>query len=464
MKSLFQILWVLVVACLTAQLSGQPNVVLILTDDLGYGDVSSYGQSAYKTPHIDRLAEEGVRATDFYVPVPYCAPSRAALLTGRFPFRNGMTRNPHPDESPMQDNVALRHSELTLGEIYQANGYKTICIGKWHLGHKPASYPVRHGFDEYYGILYSNDMLLIQIIENTEVVENPVDQRYLTKKYTEKAVDFIEDNKENPFFLYLPHAMPHKPIAASDRFYTPDTPNDLYHDVIRELDWSVGEVVSALKQAGVFENTILIFMSDNGPHYGGSTGGLKGKKATPWEGGTRVPFIVRYPASLPQNTVVSTPMGSIDLLPTLLDLCGLDLPEDIVFDGASIVNILTGKQTDHAPVYGVQNEKIMTIRDGDWKLYLNKPRYLSARDLNPDWVDNKHPNGTTIIAQDEQPSTMEYPGIVPEPFENEFPLFNLVNDPSESVDLAEQHPEIVERLQREYRNFLASMPAVVAPR
>lgn len=393
------------------------------------------------------------------------APSRAALLTGRFPFRNGMTRNPHPDlGSDVIDNIALRLSEITLGEIYQENGYKTSCIGKWHLGHKEPFYPIHQGFDEYYGILYSNDMLPIQIIENTEVVENPVDQRYLTKKYTERAVDFIERNKENPFFLYLPHAMPHKPLAVSGDYYTPDTPNDLYHDVIRELDWSVGQVVASLKKEGILENTIVIFMSDNGPHYGGSTGGLKGKKATPWEGGTRVPFIARYPTALPKGKVISIPIWSLDILPTLLSLTGIELPKEVVFDGENFLDILTGKQTHHAPIYCAQNEKIISIRDGDWKLYVNKPKYLSARDLNPDWVVEKHPNGTTIIAQDEQPTTMQYPGIVPEPFDNDFPLFNLANDSTESVDLAEVHPEIVERLRTEYRRFLATMPPIEAPK
>jgi uncharacterized sulfatase len=265
-------------------------VLLILADDLGYGDLSCYGQTQYQTPAIDRLAKEGVRATDFYVPAPYCAPSRAALLTGRFPFRNGITRNPHPG---IRDELGLRSEEVTLGEVLQEAGYATSCIGKWHLGHTDEFHPSRHGFDDYYGILYSNDMIPVQIFDQHKVIENPADQTLLTKKYTARAVEFIEEHKEAPFFLYLPHAMPHKPLAASHEYHTPDTPGDLYADVIRELDGSVGTIRRALEDAGILERTIFIFMSDNGPHYGGSTGGLKGKKATAWEGGVRVPFIVR---------------------------------------------------------------------------------------------------------------------------------------------------------------------------
>ena len=445
---------------LTAASSPPPNIVIILTDDLGYGDLSSYGQTAYETPQIDRLAREGVLATDYYVPVPYCAPSRAALLTGRFPFRNGMVKNPHPDLNEAQDHVGLAASELTLGEVYQSAGYKTAAIGKWHLGHQPQFYPTRHGFDEYYGILYSNDMLPIQIMDGDRVAENPVDQRYLTRKYTAKALDFITRHHDQPFFLYLPHAMPHKPLAVSEDYYTPDTPDDLYHDVIRELDWSVGEVMSALREYNISENTIVIFTSDNGPHFGGSTGGFKGKKATPWEGGTRVPFIIRHPASLPTDTTVSTPFWSIDLFATLLRMTAIDLPTDITFDGSDIHDLLTGKTKTHAPIYTAQDTKIITIRDGDWKLYVNPPRYLSARDLNPDWIDPKWPNGTTILAQNEQPNSMQYPGIVPEKFANPLPLFNLATDPTESTDLAAAHPAVVARLRAEYERFLASMPAM----
>ncbi|MEO1836802.1 MAG: sulfatase-like hydrolase/transferase [Akkermansiaceae bacterium] len=440
-------------------LAVKPNVVLILADDLGYGGLSCYGQKAYRTPAIDRLATEGVRATNYYVPVPYCAPSRASLLTGRFPLRHGMIHNPHPDTTPEANEVFLSHDELTMGEVYQRSGYKTAMIGKWHLGHKEkAYYPTRRGFDSYYGILYSNDMLPIRIMANEEVAVYPLDQRTITTRYTEKAIEFIKGNDGSPFFLYLAHTMPHTPLAVSDKHYTPDTPDDLYHDVIRELDWSVSEVIKTLESKGVLENTIVIFASDNGPHYGGDTGGLKGKKATPWEGGTRVPFIIRYPSKFPPNKVVTTPIWALDLFPTLLNLCGIESPQDRKIDGENIVKLLQGKTNKHAPIFTSHREKVITIRDGDWKLYLHKPHYLSKRDLNPDWIDPKAPNGTSIIAQSEQPSSMKYPGVVPKKFDNPLPLFNLAQDPTESIDRSKEYPELATKLRKQYQRFLATMP------
>ncbi len=435
-----------------------PNVVLIVADDLGYGDLSAYGQTAYSTPEIDRIGDEGTRATDYYVVVPYCAPSRASMLTGRFPFRHGMIHNPHPDTTPEADVVGIPDAERTLGEVYQAEGYKTTLIGKWHLGHQEQFLPTRHGFDSYYGILYSNDMLPVQTMDNETVDENPIDQRLITTKYTERAIGFINDNKGTPFFLYLAHTMPHKPLAVSKKFYTPETPGDLYADVIRELDWSTGEVMKALEQNDILEDTIVIFTSDNGPHFGGSSGGFKGKKATPWEGGLRVPFMIRYPAAFPQGTVVDTPIWSLDLFQTLLELSGIDIPKDRPLDGENIIPVLQGKTEKHAPIFSSHRDKMITIRDGEWKLYLNKPNYLAARDLNPDWIDPKAPNGTTILAQDEQPGSMAYPGVVPERFENPLPLFNLDNDPTESTDLSREYPEVVSRLRQTYERFMATMP------
>ena len=366
-----------------------------------------------------------------------------------------MTRNPHPG---IHDDRGLRLEEVTLGEVFQAVGYATTCIGKWHLGHIDKFHPMNQGFDEYYGILYSNDMIPVQIWDNHDVVEDPAEQTLLTKRYTERAVDFIERNADHPFFLYLPHAMPHKPLAASEEFYTPETPDDLYADVIRELDGSVETIRAALENAGILDDTILIFMSDNGPHYGGSTGGLKGKKATSWEGGVRVPFIVRYPEAFESGSVVSTPIWSLDVFPTLLDLTGIPSPEGVMIDGSTISEILKGRSTAHGPIYSAHNDDMVTIRSGDWKLFLHKPRYLSTRDLNPDYVDKVWPNGDTITGPKEQPTSMDYPGIPPEPFENIYPLFNLADDPSEMVDVAEKYPEVVERLNGEYRRFKSSMP------
>jgi uncharacterized sulfatase len=432
----------------------KPNVLIILTDDLGYGDISCYGQRNYQTPQIDKLAEEGVRCTDFYVPTPYCAPSRATLLTGRFPLRHGVIQNPAPDAGI--NDVGISTDEIMLGEVFQEAGYKTKLIGKWHLGHKPEFFPVKHGFDEYYGILYSNDMRPVQIIENMDTVEYPVDQTLLTKKYTEQAIDFIERNKKQPFFLHLCHAMPHKPLAASKKFYTPETPDDLYTDVIRELDWSVGAVMTKLKELNLLDNTIVIFMSDNGPWYGGSTGGLKGMKASTWDGGIRVPFIIRYPEIFPKKTTIDVPCWSADIFPTILALSNIKPVQNITLDGQNITKILKGKQTEHAPVFSMHNAEIMSVRKGDWKLFVREPKYWKETDLS-NWKDPRGPDGSTIIApMVGQATPADYPGVKPLQLKNKVLLFNLRNDPAEMVDLSVENPVKVDELMQEYKKFEAS--------
>jgi uncharacterized sulfatase len=429
-----------------------PNVVIVLTDDLGYGDVSCYSQKAEATPHIDKLAREGVKCTDFYVPTPYCAPSRATLLTGRFPLRHGLIRNPTPDAGI--DDIGLADDEITLAEILRSAGSRTKCIGKWHLGHRKQFYPVNHGFDEYYGILYSNDMRPVQIVEDMDTVEYPVDQSTLTQKYTRQALEFISENRERPFFLHLCHAMPHKPLAASDAFYTPETKDDLYADVIRELDWSVGAVTAKLSELDLLDSTILIFMSDNGPYYGGSTGGLKGMKATTWEGGIRVPFIIRYPDVFEANTESAVPCWSPDILPTILSLAGLDPLESTVLDGEDITDVLRGKSRAHAPVFSLHNANIMSIRKGNYKLFLKKPRYKrKARGA----VDPRRPDGITIIAPPEQATPDQYPGLIPVPPAANIQLFDLSADRTESVELSSRMPEKVEELMQEYQSFKTSL-------
>ncbi len=432
-----------------------PNIVIILADDLGYGDISTYGSSAHHTPQIDQLASEGVLCTDFYVPTPYCAPSRATLLTGRFPLRHGLIKNPTPDAGI--NDIGISSEEITLGEVLQQAGYKTSIIGKWHLGHKEEFFPIHHGFDEYYGILYSNDMRPIQMIENLDTIEYPVDQSLITKKYTEKALAFINANKERPFFLHLCHAMPHKPLAASERFYTPETPDNLYDDVINELDWSVGEILDTLKALDILDNTIVIFMSDNGPWYGGSTGGLKGMKATTWEGGIRVPFMIRYPKKLPQGLEIEVPCASSDVYPTLLALAGISVPENKILDGENITEILKGNKTSHSPVFSMHNEHIVTIRKAGWKLFVRKPRYYQEVDLTK-WIDLRGPDGITIIAPIKgQATPAQYPGVVPHKPAKEIQLFHIAQDPSESVDLSDQYPELVNELWREFKNYEKSL-------
>jgi len=433
----------------------KPNVLIILTDDLGYGDISCYGQSDYQTPHIDFLAGHGVSCTDFYVPTPYCAPSRATLLTGRFPLRHGMIRNPTPDAGI--DDIGIPAGEITLGEVFQESGYRTKCIGKWHLGHREEFFPVKHGFDEYYGILYSNDMRPVQIVENMDTIEYPVDQNLLTRRYTEEAIEYIKRDRDKPFFLHLCHAMPHKPLAVSEEFYTGETPDDLYADVIRELDWSTGKLFSTLRELGIEDQTIVIFMSDNGPWYGGSTGGLRGMKATTWEGGIRVPFIVYYPEEFTANTKISIPCWSPDIYPTLLSLCGIETSGETYLDGQDITEILKGEQVDHRPVFSMHNEHIMSIRKGDWKLFLRKPRIYKKVDLST-WKDRRAPDGTTILARMEgQATPAQYPGVIPWTCENEVQLFNLKEDFSESKDVAEEFPEVVRELMKDFEGFKNSL-------
>lgn len=433
----------------------KPNVVIILADDMGYGDISCYNQNQIKTPNIDQLAAEGVLFTDFYVPTPYSAPSRATLLTGRFPLRHGLVQNPAPDAGI--NDIGISESEVTMGELFQDAGYKTKCIGKWHLGHKKEFFPVRHGFDEYYGILYSNDMRPVQIIENMDTVEYPVDQRLLTQKYTNKALEFIQRYHDSPFFLYMAHAMPHKPLAASEMFYSPGTSKDLYANVIRELDWSTGEIIKQLKEHGILENTIVIFMSDNGPWYGGNTGGLKGMKATNWEGGTRVPFIIRSPQHFPQNKIVTTPCWSPDILPTLMKLTGIKTDPGIKLDGQDISRIIAGKSMKHNPIFTMKDRQIKTIRDGKWKLFLAKPDFYKEVELT-NWTDKRGPDGTTIIAPAEQATPADYPGIKPEKMDGEMLLFNIENDRVEKNDVSGEYPEVKRRMIRKYEYFMQSLP------
>ena len=460
---LYHLRWLFILAILTQAMAGcknaaesveKPNVLIIFTDDLGYGDISSYNQEAVPTPHIDRIGEEGVRCTDFYVPTPYCAPSRATLLTGRFPLRNGLYRNPTPDRGI--DVIGIDSSEILLSEVFKEEGYRTSLIGKWHLGHKEEYFPVKHGFDEYFGILYSNDMRPVQLVENMDTVEHPVDQRDLTKRYTNRAVEFITEQDDRPFFLHLCHAMPHKPLAASDEFYTPETEDDLYDDVIRELNWSTGQVLNALEEKGILDHTIVLFLSDNGATYGGSNMPLKARKHYIWEGGTRVPFLIRYPQSLPRGKTVETPCWSADIFPTLLSMTGIELPEDRVLDGENIVEILKGNKKTHPPIFTMRGNEIKTVRKGDWKLFVKKPRFYKPVDLE-NWSDWRAPDGETILAPFEQATPAQYPGVKPEKMEGDVFLFNVREDISEMNNVAAEHPEMVEELQQEYRDFVASL-------
>ena len=441
----------------------KPNVVIIFADDLGYGDISGFGlkESPFQTPNLDRLAAEGAKLTSCYVPTPYCAPSRATLLTGRYPFRNGVMANPAPDAG--QSDFGLPDSEITLAEALKTAGYATTCIGKWHLGHISQFLPRRHGFDEYYGILYSNDMRPVQIVENETVVEYPVLQAELTSKYTKRALDFIDRNRKRPFFLYLPHAMPHKPLAASEDFYTPDTPADLYADVIRELDWSVGQVLDKIREVGLERETLVLFLSDNGPWYGGSTGGLRGMKSLTWEGGLRVPMIARWPGKIPAGHVSDELVGTIDIFPTVLKAAGVDLPGDRVIDGKDIWPLLTSlsARSSHEALLGMKGPALRTVRSGKWRLHVISPG--GVPDRGPDWVDPRGPDGVTIIAPYEQARPSAYPGVIGGDGPGEMMLFDIENDPAEQHDVAGQYPEVVEQLHAIYKKYAAQIPEFKLP-
>lgn len=448
-----------------ADMDKPPNIIIIFADDLGYGDIPGFGQKdpPYKTPNLELLASEGAKLTNCYVPTPYCAPSRATLLTGRYPFRNGVVFNPSPDSGV--NNVGLPDSEVTIAEALKNTGYTSICIGKWHLGHTLQYLPRRQGFDEYYGILYSNDMRPVQLVENEKVIEYPVIQATLTRRYTKKAIDFIEKSyKHNrPFFLYLPHAMPHKPLAPSEDFYTPDTPGDLYADVIRELDWSVGQIMHKIKQLGLDNNTLVMFLSDNGPWYGGSTGGLRGMKSRTWEGGLRVPMIARWLGKIPAGLVNSSMVGTIDIFPTVLKAAGVDLPEDRIIDGKNIWPLLTSESAKslHDALFAMQGENLMTVRSGKWKLHVRAPGSISKR--GDDWIDPRGPDGVTIIAPYEQPRPSAYPGVIGGDGPEEMMLFDLEDDPAEQNDVSKQYPEIVERLHSLYKKTVADFPDIKRP-
>ena len=423
-----------------------PNIVIIYADDLGWGDLSCYGNANRKTRHLDRMAGEGARLTDFYVSTASCAPSRVALLTGRFPYRTGVPRNPAPDAGL---DHGIRENETTLAEALKSIGYATKCVGKWHLGHLPQYYPTRHGFDQYFGILYSNDMRPVMLCRNEKAVEYPVVQSYLTQRYTDEATAFIRENRDRPFFLYVPHAMPHKPLAASESYYTPETRDDLYSDVVRELDASIGQIIETIRAQGLEDNTLVVFSSDNGPWFGGSTGGLRGMKGSNWEGGVRVPGIFWWPGRIPGNQVITEACATIDIFPTVSKLVGFEA-EKLRLDGHNIMPLLDG--TGPVPsreIYAWNGTTLAAIRQGQWKLHVAKPRARPRGNIEDGWIDERGPDGFTLIAPPEQYAPWDYPSPPDQPDTapaEKGNLFDLLADPGEQHDVAEENPDVVERL------------------
>jgi arylsulfatase len=410
-----------------------PNLVFILCDDLGFGDLGCYG-SRIRTPNLDRMAAEGVRFTNFNSADPVCSPSRAALLTGRYPTRVGVPRVLNP-----ADTGGLNLDETTMADMLKARGYRTMCVGKWHLG-RPAQYlPTSRGFDEYFGIPYSNDMKPPVLLHNTEVVEESATLETLTGRYTEQATRFIGASKSaptgSPFFLYMPHTFPHIPLAASARFRG-KSPEGLYGDVVEEVDWSVGEVLRSLKQNGLEQNTLVMFSSDNGPWYQGSPGKLRGRKNTTYEGGVREPFIARWPGRIPKGRVSNAVASMMDIFPTVTRVCGGAMPAKPL-DGIDIWPLLHGdtESIERPPLLYFDNWDLQCARSMNWKLHIarhNTAAYTPA------------------------PPGGRHSYLLPKP-----ELYNLAADPDESYDVAAENPQVVGRIQAQIAEMLKGFPEPV---
>jgi len=359
----------------------KPNIILINCDDLGYGDLGCYGSTVNSTPTLDRMAAEGMRFTDYHVMSPVCSASRAALMTGCYPQRVGMKPVLFPG-----DPIGLNPKEITIAKVLQGQGYRTKIVGKWHCGDQPEFLPTNHGFDEYYGLPYSNDMGIqgppekrsqrvpLPLMRNAEVIQQQPDQRGLTERYCEECVRFIRDNRQGPFFLYLAHMYVHVPLFVPHRFLR-QSRNGGYGGAVECIDWVAAVLFFELKQLGLDENTLVIFTSDNGSRArgeGGSNAPLRGTKAETWEGGQRVPFIARWPGKIPAGTVCHELITAMDLLPTLARLTGTTEPQDRVIDGKDIAPLLFGKpgaKTPHESFFYYRGDNLHAVRKGKWKLH-----------------------------------------------------------------------------------------------
>jgi len=443
----------LLLIALSTSLLAVPNIVIIYADDLGYGDLGCYGHPTIRTPNLDRMAAEGMRFTQFYSAAEVCTPSRAALLTGRYPIRSGMC---HDQIRVLRNNSVggLPQDEVTLAELLKAQGYRTACIGKWHLGvwaNDPRHHPMNHGFDFQFGLPHSNDMnpnpgnpkranaLADQKAEywnsplyrGMELVERPADQTTLTRRYTEEAVKFITLDKSKPFFLYFPHTFPHTPLFASKNFKG-RSPRGLYGDVVEELDWSVGRVIETLRENGLAENTVVVFSSDNGPwltmgETGGSAGLLREGKGSTWEGGMRVPGIVWWPGRI-KPSVCRDVACTMDLFATFAKLGGAAAPQDRDIDGMDISPLLFGSGRVERGVFCYyRGQRLYAARVGPWKAhFITQPSY------GP-----------------------EKPAVHAVPM-----LYNIEEDPSESRDVAGQHPDIISRIQAAVEKHRATVKEV----
>ncbi len=415
-----------------------PNIVLIFTDDQGYQDVGVFGAQGFTTPHLDQMASEGIVLTDYYATQAVCSASRASILTGCYANRLNIHYALMPDS-----NIGLDPDETTLAEMLKSQGYTTGIFGKWHLGNKAQFMPNNHGFDEFFGIPYSNDMWPqnksigyefdpLPLYHNIKVIDTLEDQTSLTTQITERSVAFINEHYDKPFFLYVPHPQPHVPLFVSEKFRG-KSEKGLYGDVIMEIDWSVGQILKALKENDIDGHTMVIFTSDNGPwlaygNHAGSALPLREGKTTTWEGGQREPFIVRYPGKLPQGKKISKPVMAIDILPTIAEITGAQLPSKKI-DGKSAWSLWTGT-SDASPqeayfYYYAKNE-LRAVRYGKWKLHFpHSYRSVEKRTLGK---DGERGNYINIKLE-------------------EIALYDLSNDMSESHNVAKSYPEVVKTIQ-----------------
>jgi len=426
-------------AALAEEAAGQrpPNFIFLLADDLGYADLGCYGSDKIATPNLDRMAAEGIRFNDFYTGEPVCTPTRAALMTGCYPKRVGLHRHVLFPTS----KTGLNPSEITVARLLKDQGYATMCIGKWHLGHHPEFLPTRHGFDAYYGIPYSNDMPTptpdggkgVVLLRDEKVIEHPTDQATLTERYTAEAVKFIKANEDRPFFLYLPHTFPHVPLHVSERFKG-KSKGGLYGDVVECIDWSCGEILAAIQQAGIDEQTLVIFTSDNGPA-GHPAPPLRGGKGSTWEGGMRVPFIARWPGKVPAGAACAEQASVMDILPTFAALAGARLPTDRAIDGKDIWPLVSGRSGARSPheafFYYSAYGDLSAVRSGQWKLHIKAPASRASA---------KEKEAAPLPA-----------------------LYDLSVDVGEQTNVAADHPDIVEQLTKMAAEFDAQLTKDARP-
>ena len=440
----------------------RPNVILIVADDLGYSDLGCYGSKTIRTPNLDRLAAEGTRFTSFYVAQAVCSASRAALMTGCYPNRVGMQ-----GALNHTSKEGINPDEFLLPELFKQRGYSTAIHGKWHLGTAAMFHPMKHGFDEFWGIPYSNDnskfhpslaaeMPPLPLYEDETVEQVDPDQSQFTRRITEKAVSFIRRNEKKPFFLYVPHVMPHVPIFASDRFKG-QSPHGLYADVVEELDWSVGMILAAVQQAGVADNTLILFMSDNGPflsygNHAGNAAPLREGKLTSYEGGVRVPFIARWPGQVPAGKVNEELFTAMDLMPTFQAWREDAEPVAPVKtqDGKDVTKLLLGEEgakSPHEAIAIYAGGELQAIRSGEWKLHFAHP-YITphdspGRDGKPSNWENMKPAAITQSGIEGIATRHGYK-VAQQPLA----LYHLKEDIGELTDVSAAHPDVVERLQK----------------